>query len=81
MSPQEETEKIIIELISKSLNRSAEEISPDISFPDLGMDSLAAMFLLDDLERTLNRQINPLLFWEYPTIRTFAAALLADAPA
>lgn len=79
MALQAETEKVIIELISKALNRPIEDIHSDVSFPDLGMDSLAAMFLLDDLERKLNREINPLLFWEYPTIRSFAEALCTGA--
>jgi acyl carrier protein len=69
-------ENELIELVAKTVNRPAHEIRVEVSFPDLGMDSLAAMFLLDDLEQKLKIEINPLLFWEYPTIRTFAEALL-----
>ncbi len=65
----------LVEIIARTLNRVPSEINVDSDFPNLGMDSLAAMFVLDELEQTLQMEINPLLFWEHPTIRSFSAAL------
>ncbi|MFZ6000386.1 MAG: acyl carrier protein [Bacteroidota bacterium] len=70
-----EIQQIIIELIAKAQGIAAAEIRGNHSFPELGLDSLAAMFLLDDLEKKLGREINPMLFWEHPTIEKFAASL------
>ncbi len=52
-----------------------EEIDLTNEFMELGIDSMQAMFLLDELEKSLNCEINPHLFWEYPTVEKFCEQL------
>lgn len=54
------------------------EVSPDEEFSNLGLDSINALLLIDDIERRIGKQVNPLWFWECPTIRLFAEKLLSE---
>lgn len=50
-------------------------VNPDEEFMSLGLDSMHAIFLLDEIEKQYNLEINPHSFWEHPTINLFAADL------
>ncbi|MEM9053579.1 MAG: acyl carrier protein [Bacteroidota bacterium] len=45
-----------------------EEISPDESFEEMNLDSLALVSLAYDLEQVTEMEINPTAFTEYDTI-------------
>lgn len=49
------------------------EIEDASSFADLGLNSISAVFILDVLEKKLGREMNPLFFWDYPTVELLAA--------
>ena len=50
-----------------------QEIGDTASFFELGLNSISAVFVLDVLEKKLQVEMNPLFFWDYPTLDVFAA--------
>lgn len=55
-----------------------EEIDPSIEFVNFGIDSIGAIFLLQHIEKYVGFELNPLLFWTYPTISSFSHHLAND---
>lgn len=47
-------------------------IDEEASFYSLGLDSISAIFVLDEVEKRLNIEMNPMFFWDYPTVRLLA---------
>lgn len=70
-----EIEVWLTRAIARSLRVEPREVDPDRPFPELGMDSIAAVELSGDLELWLARKVAPTVVWDYPTIRLLAAHL------
>jgi len=71
----EDVKKFVHELVAKTLEASIDSVNPDEEFISLGLDSMHAIFLIDEIEKMFGIEINPHSFWEYPTINAFAANL------
>jgi acyl carrier protein len=54
------------------------QVDPRRPFVEFGLDSLAAMILMGDLEQWLGRELPPTLAWSYPSIETLARNLASD---
>ncbi len=54
------------------------QVDPRRPFVEFGLDSLAAMILMGDLEQWLGRELSPTLAWSYPSIETLARNLASD---
>ena len=54
----------IAEITSMDLN----DIDEHTEFINLKLDSVKTLFVLQELEDYLEVEINPLVFWDYPTI-------------
>jgi acyl carrier protein len=80
MRSKEELIKLLIATTSRELKVSPDTIDVHTNFNNMGMDSLSAMYILDTLEKELNVEINPLIFWEHPTIDGFANQLSLELP-
>ncbi len=65
-------ENFIKLLISKEINTSIEEIDSDEYFSSFGIDSMRAVALLDAMEKETGLDLNPLIFWDYPTIASLS---------
>ena len=63
---------IIKSLISEETGISVDEIKEPGSFFKLGLDSVSCIFLMDKLEKKIQLDLNPLYFWDYPTLGTYA---------
>lgn len=61
--------------VAETLGIKADEINPDDEFMNLGLDSMHAIFLIDEIEKEFKTEINPHLFWEFPTINSFSKKL------
>lgn len=48
------------------------EIEDSATFFDLGLNSISAVYMLDVLEKKLSIDMNPLFFWDYPTVELLA---------
>lgn len=67
-------------LFAKELRLEAEELKPDRSFQDYGIDSILIMQLLHPIQHILGRDIDPSVLFEYATLRSFAAWLEEKLP-
>ncbi|MCB0492194.1 MAG: acyl carrier protein [Cyclobacteriaceae bacterium] len=61
--------------VADTLGVKPDEVNPDEEFMSLGLDSMHAIFLIDEIEKEYNVEINPHSFWEFPTINSFAGNL------
>ena len=61
--------------IAEILGVNPSEVSPNDEFISMGLDSMHAVFLIDEIEKKFGIEINPHSFWEHPTINSFAANL------
>ncbi len=66
--------------IAEVLGLQPEEVNLDEEFINLGLDSMHAIFLLDEIEKEFKIEINPHEFWEFPTIQSFSKNLEKRLP-
>jgi acyl transferase domain-containing protein len=68
--------------IAQQLKVDASEIDPEAQFSEFGFDSITLTALGTSMQRSYGLDVSPTVFFEYPTLRTFADYLLtahADA--
>lgn len=65
-------------LISEETGIAVAEINDTDTFFNLGLDSVSCIFLLDKVEKKLNVEINPIHFWDYPSLDTYTDFLLQE---
>jgi len=58
--------------IASETGLDVSDIADTATFFDLGLNSISAVFILDVLEKKLKVEMNPLFFWDYPTVGSFA---------
>jgi len=58
--------------IAVELGIPEEEIDLNIEFINFGMDSVNSIFILQQIEKFTGAELNPLLFWDYPTIESLS---------
>lgn len=64
--------------LAELLEIPLEEIDDDTSFDRYGLDSLASVGMIGDLEEWLGVELDPVLASDHPSIRALARALAAD---
>ena len=64
-------------LVANLLAVPAAQIDPDLSLDTFGVDSATAVGLSGEVERLLNREVDPSLFLEHRSLRLAARSLLA----
>ncbi|HNP18525.1 MAG TPA: acyl carrier protein [Fulvivirga sp.] len=76
------TENDIINFISKIIseegNLNEEDIKPEDTFFELGLDSISAIYLMELVENEYQITLNPILFWDYPSIQSFSNKIFTD---
>lgn len=65
--------ELITHLVSKETGIPKSEIKGTEAFYELGLDSINSVFLLDELEKSTGLELNPIFFWDYPTLDSFSA--------
>jgi acyl carrier protein len=65
-------------LISEETGIAVAEISETDTFFNLGLDSVSCIFLMDKIEKQLNVELNPISFWDYPSLDTYVDFLLKE---
>lgn len=53
-----------------------QHINEQENFLSLGLDSVTCIFLMERLEKHLSIELNPIWFWDYPTIDAFSDHIL-----
>ena len=71
----EQIHQILIEEVSHETKLKMSDIRADANFVELGLDSLSCIYVLHQVETRLGLQVNPSVFWDYPTIRTLSEHL------
>ncbi len=70
-----DTESIIThfkDIIAEETRTTPDEINVDDTFHALGLDSISAVFIMEEVEKEYKVTLTPLCFWDYPTIRLLA---------
>jgi acyl carrier protein len=72
MEPQAATPELIQEWLTihlaQVLDLQPQDIDPDTAFDRYGLDSMAAVTLIGDLEEWLGQELPATLAWDYPNI-------------
>ncbi|MEV4447646.1 acyl carrier protein [Streptomyces mirabilis] len=66
----------LVERVAYYLERTPQEINPDLSFADYGLDSVYAFALCGDIEDALGVPVEPTLVWDFDTIGALTAHLV-----
>lgn len=74
-----EVEAWLIRYLAAHLEIDPAKLSPAARFDRLGLDSMDAIVMSEDLERWLGCPVDPTSSYEYPTIGALAAHLAEDA--
>ncbi len=72
---QQQIEHYLKVLISKEIGCHIEEIKATNEFIKFGIDSIKGIALLYQIERKLELDLNPMIFWDYPTIQKMSIKL------
>ncbi|MEM7551195.1 MAG: acyl carrier protein [Bacteroidota bacterium] len=64
------------ERIAEESNLPKDSIDPEAEFVTFGLDSIKAFSVMGELEIDLDIELNPLHFWEYPTISDYSDFLI-----
>ena len=68
----------IVNYLAEILEIDAEEVDVTLSFDRYGLDSSAAVGLTGALADWLNKDIDPTLLYDYPTVEALVQHLSAD---
>ncbi|MFT4400843.1 SDR family NAD(P)-dependent oxidoreductase [Bacillus sp. SW14] len=72
-----ETVEWLVTLFSDELKIAAEDFETDEPFQEYGIDSIILAQLVQQMNQTLNGDIDPSILFEYPTIESFANWLIS----
>lgn len=64
--------------IAEEMQMDIMEIDIHQNFAQFRLDSINSLFILEQLENYLGISINPLDFWNYPTIGEFSQHIIDD---
>jgi acyl carrier protein len=78
MMKREELIEVIKKLIVEETGIPIAEINEKDTFFNLGLDSVSCIFLMDKLEKELQVELNPIHFWDYPSIDTYSEFLIQE---
>ena len=70
-----EIERWFVAQIGRQLGLAESQIEVDQPFVSIGLDSMAAVTLAEQLSQWLGSRVSPTLAWDYPTIQLAARAL------
>jgi acyl carrier protein len=68
---------VLKEQITRETGLRSEEIDLKASFHSLGLDSISCVYVMDRLEKRLQVELNPIVFWDYPTVELLSEHLLS----
>lgn len=76
LKSESELIQLVSGMVAEETQLELEQITPDKHWASFGLDSINSIYLLEKLENELGIDLNPLMFFDYPTIRTFSAHIL-----
>jgi acyl carrier protein len=73
-----EVMNFIKQCISREKGIPLSEIQESDTFFSLGLDSISSIFLMEKLERFLKHELNPIHFWDYPSLGEYVDFLVRE---
>jgi acyl carrier protein len=64
--------------ISHECSVPRHQIDLHTEFINYNMDSVKAVFIMDQLEKHLETELSPLYFWDNPTIESFSTFIVTE---
>jgi acyl carrier protein len=74
----DDLERWLTALVGDLLEMPPDQIDVTARLDRYGLDSAAALSVVDSLERHLGRELDPTLLYDFPTIRTLVGHLLGE---
>jgi acyl carrier protein len=71
----DQIQKILMAEIAQETKQNITDHDVNTEFVNLGLDSLSCIYVIYQVEKKLDRELNPSIFWDYPTIRTLSEHL------
>ncbi|MFL6335772.1 MAG: type I polyketide synthase, partial [Pyrinomonadaceae bacterium] len=71
----------LVSQIAAELGTDPRQVSVQKPFAQYGLDSVAAVSLISDLEDWLGRELEPTLIWDYPNVESLARYLTGEMDA
>jgi|GEM_PF-790345 len=71
----DEIETFLKQAIARETKLDLSKIEVDQYMGVFGLDSINSVYVLKQLEDFLNLELSPLLFWDYPTIKSLSINL------
>jgi acyl carrier protein len=68
----------LTQTLARRLKLDPKEIDPEVPFADFGLDSLAAIRLVGDLEEKLGKELDLVLVFEHGTVSELSAHLARE---
>jgi acyl transferase domain-containing protein/surfactin synthase thioesterase subunit/acyl carrier protein/NADP-dependent 3-hydroxy acid dehydrogenase YdfG len=68
-------EELVSQLVAKTIKTSVSRIKPSMTFKGMGIDSLMAIQLRNQIEKSINLKLSVSLFWTHPSIHEYALYL------
>ncbi|SEI05611.1 Acyl transferase domain-containing protein [Rheinheimera pacifica] len=69
----------ICDNIAEALDKSASQIDIDSNFFSLGLNSAVSVSFMAELSERINRELSPILIYDYPTIRKLVDYILCSS--
>ncbi|MFZ6014062.1 MAG: acyl carrier protein [Bacteroidota bacterium] len=73
---KEEMIQTLKQEIARETGLPVAEIDDTADFLSLGLDSVSCVFVLDKLEKKIQIELNPIFFWDYPTVASLSEHLV-----
>ncbi len=73
-----ELEKWLVSYLSKKLNKSPKQLSIKAPLANYGLDSVTGIELIEALEKQLSIEIEPTIYYDYPSIKALAEGLVKE---
>ncbi len=73
-----EAQDWLIEKIAHRMGVTMGEISPEVYFDDLDLDSTEAVILAGELENRLGFELSPTTLWYHPTVKDLAVYIAGE---
>jgi acyl carrier protein len=74
----EETQDKLLAWLASNLNLPLSSISKEISFSELGLDSISAVSLSQAIQEMWNIEIDPTIAWDFPTVNLLSKYLTSE---
>ena len=75
---RDELMAFIKEAIAEETDVPLDQIEESQAFITMGLDSLSSIVILNKIEDQYKVELNPIYFWDYPTLGAFTDFLLKD---